>query len=650
MKKMRQVLRKNHGAALVAVLIGVLFITILASSLLYMSTLNYQMKGTRYGSTVNFYSAEYAVEDMLSHIRQKVELHPDKDNSYEELKYLLEVPTKDSAGHTYFNEKNLRDMIHISGLDSNNAQIKDANGDAILPSVEGIESIEVSSIYKTASGVSPQYTKNTYEDNGSSIFLYGVKVTVKTDEAHGNYESTISLDIEFAFPTNTSKTRYSLGQFSILSDTPLSVEDGNHLFTGSLYCRKNGNTTIGANNAFKVGSNAVVTILSPFAFFDGNMEVSGGGALFVSGNVYVHGNLNISNQASVFITGSLYVSGSLTGGDRVRRTGQLYVGGKNVDDADEEDGVDWTFYDKPTECPECGSTDLELDEKGMYHCKGILDDGTPCSFSRYNYADGLANLLMAPKTHFFINDLATDEKPSGYDSPYRDFAITSDQLCELLPTKIESSGTFEKYVSGVKKTLPVNAIITKEDPIPESKDTLVLGYGALRVQNPLENSTYINIAKDSSALIRINGLQAHPNTWGHMDDETYDAATHLYLTGSWSANVGGTINQPGFPGSGQYYKPEPDTSTTDTSAYTINGNKVFRFAGADGAQPYYRSASTVSGKYVNYIMYGNLLSDDIGTIMNGFTGGGTSGGGPSVPGSGDKSQIPSILIAHWTKD
>ena len=67
----------NKGAAIVAVLIGILFIAILASSLLYMSTMNYKMKSMRQFSSDNFYTAEFALNDLLSQIKQYVSISDD---------------------------------------------------------------------------------------------------------------------------------------------------------------------------------------------------------------------------------------------------------------------------------------------------------------------------------------------------------------------------------------------------------------------------------------------------------------------------------------------------------------------------------------------------------------------------------------------
>lgn len=54
----------NKGAALVSVLVVTAFITIIATTLLYMSAQNYQMKQTDYQNKQSFYGAERAVDEL----------------------------------------------------------------------------------------------------------------------------------------------------------------------------------------------------------------------------------------------------------------------------------------------------------------------------------------------------------------------------------------------------------------------------------------------------------------------------------------------------------------------------------------------------------------------------------------------------------
>ncbi len=63
MKKLIKRLQLNNkGAAMVSVIIVAAFITILASTMLYFTGMNYQMKGTDYQNTKSFYKTEEALD------------------------------------------------------------------------------------------------------------------------------------------------------------------------------------------------------------------------------------------------------------------------------------------------------------------------------------------------------------------------------------------------------------------------------------------------------------------------------------------------------------------------------------------------------------------------------------------------------------
>lgn len=54
----------NKGSALVVVIIVIAFITILATLILYLSVMNFQMKGNDYRTKVSFYGAEVPLEEL----------------------------------------------------------------------------------------------------------------------------------------------------------------------------------------------------------------------------------------------------------------------------------------------------------------------------------------------------------------------------------------------------------------------------------------------------------------------------------------------------------------------------------------------------------------------------------------------------------
>ncbi len=66
--------RKNAGSAIVTVLVVVTFITILATVLLYISGMNFQMKVTDYRTKESFYQAEIPAEELRSQLIKDVEI------------------------------------------------------------------------------------------------------------------------------------------------------------------------------------------------------------------------------------------------------------------------------------------------------------------------------------------------------------------------------------------------------------------------------------------------------------------------------------------------------------------------------------------------------------------------------------------------
>ena len=61
----------NKGSALVVVIIAMAFIGILASVLMYMSLLNYQMKVNNLKAKDNFYSAETVLDEIRSYMEHR---------------------------------------------------------------------------------------------------------------------------------------------------------------------------------------------------------------------------------------------------------------------------------------------------------------------------------------------------------------------------------------------------------------------------------------------------------------------------------------------------------------------------------------------------------------------------------------------------
>ncbi len=66
--------QNNAGSAIVTVLVVVTFITILATVMLYISGLNFQMKATDYRTKESFYQAEIPVEELRSQLVKDMQI------------------------------------------------------------------------------------------------------------------------------------------------------------------------------------------------------------------------------------------------------------------------------------------------------------------------------------------------------------------------------------------------------------------------------------------------------------------------------------------------------------------------------------------------------------------------------------------------
>ncbi len=295
-EKGRKSVANDRGAALVSVLIAITFIAIIATSLLYMVYMNYLTKVMRYGSTDNFYTAEFALDDLSSELQQiavdKGKSGGNIDDAIKEIR--SKVGAGPAAGKSNYNPDKVAEYIKVAKNDAN---------------------IVVTTSY-------PSGTKN-YEDTATQVKLKGVVITA-TDEK--GYVSTITSDIIIKFSPE-GKGDLDVCDFSIITDKPVYIGGGDFIMTGCAYTQKyrEGGTdkaytldgkTIPAGDCLYINGGASVHILSERAIFNGNVEVncSGGDSVVeILGDVYIMGDLKLHSGSKLVVTGSLKLTGHITG-------------------------------------------------------------------------------------------------------------------------------------------------------------------------------------------------------------------------------------------------------------------------------------------------------------------------------------------------
>ena len=278
----------NKGVALVTVLITMTFATILATSLIYMAYMNYVMKSMRFSSTDNFYTAEFALDDLTMAMQQ---LAAEKSSAAAAVAALLDY-SEGVGAHTNGNGKQqydnecVRAMIQVAGREA------------------GV-SVSVNTVYE-------QNANGTISDNvvstGNSVELKGLEITSVTDSG---YKSTIVTDLKIVFPSSNLGD-LDINDFSVLTDSPVVVEAGNCYFTGCVFIGDGTPGTVA--DALTIKGSSIVHILSPRGVINGNIKVESGATLVITGTVSVVGKITLGSDATLVCTDALQVREGVTGG------------------------------------------------------------------------------------------------------------------------------------------------------------------------------------------------------------------------------------------------------------------------------------------------------------------------------------------------
>lgn len=288
----------NKGVALVTVLITMTFATILATSLIYMAYMNYVMKSMRFSSTDNFYTAEFALDDLTMAMQQFASERSSASDAVRDLLIAVGDHTNPVNGCRQYDNNSVAAMIQV------------ANKEA---------TISVNTIYEE---------RDNLDSTSNSVTLMGLEITSTT--ASG-YKSTIVTDLNIVFPSS-NLGELDINDFSVLTDSPVIVEAGNCYFTGCVFI---GDGNPGhVSDALTVKGSSIVHILSPRGVINGNIKVENGATLVITGNVSVMGKINLGSDATLVCTENLQVrEGVSTTGTVKGVTNRLSLKNEELDDS-----------------------------------------------------------------------------------------------------------------------------------------------------------------------------------------------------------------------------------------------------------------------------------------------------------------------------
>lgn len=267
-------MRNNKGVALVTVLIGVSFIIILASSLVYMSYMNYITKAVRNATTDNFYTDEFALDDLCMSLQQTVSGTSSAAAAKTTLRSTLGVISNPSGPGLVYNNEAVANLIQVASQES------DITVDTRVDT--------------TLSG--------NYIEEGSSVKLLGVAITSTTEEG---YQSTICSDIIISFP-NGGLGDLDVNDFSVITDSPISITDGDIFFSGCIFV----SNPDPSGYALYV-NRANVHILASRGIINGNLIIDNAGFVAITGNVSITGDIIVKGNSSLLCSENVHYRGEL---------------------------------------------------------------------------------------------------------------------------------------------------------------------------------------------------------------------------------------------------------------------------------------------------------------------------------------------------
>ena len=312
---------KNKGAAMISVLVATVFIAIIATTLLYMAYLNYLTKAVRNASNDNFYTCEYALDDLATSLQQIAA----ETNSPSDAISQLRLNCVGTAGNT----SGKYDNTKVASLIKLASQVANISVSSNVPS-----------------------TADNFIVSGNSITLKGLVITADSKNDADPYHATISTDLTLTF-NSSSDGGMDVNDFSIIGDDHINWSNGGRcVMTGNIFIRSQGwmNAHVTYDLAGKGTADNYKTLTNDYTYTNrdaiicgdinggatahsdvlsltgsrgiiiGNIVVGKGGILTITGDVSVIGNIYIRDGGVLLCTknlqclGEVYISGGTLGG------------------------------------------------------------------------------------------------------------------------------------------------------------------------------------------------------------------------------------------------------------------------------------------------------------------------------------------------
>ncbi len=311
--------KNNKGIAMVTIMITIMFLSVIATALLYMSASNYSMKVANVYGKSNYYETDGILVKTSSAIRNQAALSA---NPNDLAGVIITAPT-DSANGTYDISKiaTLSGIGSVGSATATYAKIPIVSHD-FTTSTGDVDYIEFTThnnaIVKTTHPSVPGVTRYILKDiEITETSANGYKNSVKTDLIFDVHEASAS-----------GGSAGGVGNMSMLLDSPLSSTISNFknlTMTGNSFVANYGTSeswegtdyiSPGTNGLYMTNESRLNLVGSNNVVY-GDVNLSGNSTLCVYGNLTVYGDISIQGNASLIIADGAhlyqYTAGPLPG-------------------------------------------------------------------------------------------------------------------------------------------------------------------------------------------------------------------------------------------------------------------------------------------------------------------------------------------------
>ena len=426
----------DKGSAMVVVIIAMAFIGILASVLMYMSLLNYQMKANNLQAKDNFYSAETVLDEIRVHMEEQVSTslgnaytqilvnYDDTSVSEKEskLRYAFlssmqkAYKCSDTASLNYYDLKKLFDSLSPEVQKNTVLQTSDGVNSYTIRMVDGTVQMTGTNGFGDAVSDLPKGQLTLFTDG---LSFQKLKVTYTNDNG---YVSVIQTDIRVKMPDMSFAQAVSLPSLTGMSlvaqkNIQVVAESGklsDAKIAGSFYADK----VLVGNEDDTNSANVTLTLAEPTGKENDDKRMVAATELYLgkgatlesdsygelwAGKITMHGAATSTGSANmnfkgndVYVAGDLRIDGAnnnFTAGSLVDELGQLrsYLsnGGRVLLLTD-------SYYSTP-------NLDAVMAEFGLTRTEGLVVEG-----DTNHYLNGYPALYLLP-------DYASTEESTALD-------------------------------------------------------------------------------------------------------------------------------------------------------------------------------------------------------------------------------------------